>query len=61
MGWILLSHGEGPVIDSCAHDNDPSGSVKGTEFLEYICHYKILKKDSAPWSVCVCVFMCVNF
>jgi hypothetical protein len=32
----------------CEHNNDPSGTVKGMEFLENVCDYEILKKDSAP-------------
>jgi hypothetical protein len=50
-GLDSLVPGEGPVMGSCEHDNDPSGPVKGTEFPEYICDYKILKDDSVPWSV----------
>jgi hypothetical protein len=38
------------VADSCEHDNEPSGSIKGEEFLEYLSDYQFLKKDSAPCS-----------
>jgi len=26
--------GKGPVVVSCEHGNDPSGSIKGREFLD---------------------------
>jgi len=31
------------------HD-EPSGSIKGGEFLNDLSDYWLLKKDSAPWS-----------
>jgi hypothetical protein len=30
MGW-------GPVAGSCEHVNDPSGTIKGRKFLDYLC------------------------
>jgi hypothetical protein len=35
---------------SCEHGNEPSVSVKGWEFLDLLSEYKLLKKDSGPWS-----------
>jgi hypothetical protein len=37
--------GQKSVADSCGHVNEPSGSMKNAEFLDYL-----LKEDSAPWS-----------
>jgi hypothetical protein len=34
----------------CEHDNEPSGSIKGEEFLDYVSDYQLLKKDSTPWN-----------
>jgi hypothetical protein len=33
-----------------AGGNEPSGLVKGGEFLDKLSHYKLLKKHSATWS-----------
>jgi hypothetical protein len=33
VDWIYLA----PVADSCENSNEPSGSIKGGEFLEYLC------------------------
>jgi hypothetical protein len=38
------------VADSCEHGNDPSGSIKGREFLDQTSDYQLLNKDSAPRS-----------
>jgi hypothetical protein len=51
IGWkgVDLIHpgsGQGSLGVFC----EPSGSVKGREFLEWLSDYKLLKKDSAPWS-----------
>jgi len=32
-GLIAPGSGEGPVADSCEHGNEPSGFIKGGEFL----------------------------
>jgi hypothetical protein len=32
----------------CEHGNEPSGSIKGVEFLDYLSDYQLLKKGSAP-------------
>jgi hypothetical protein len=35
-----------PGAGSCGHSNDPSGSIKGQEFLDQLSNYQFLKKDS---------------
>jgi hypothetical protein len=34
---------------SCEDVNEPSGSMKGREFLDKLSDSHLLKKDSAPW------------
>jgi hypothetical protein len=41
--------GYGPVEGSCKHGNEPSGSIKCCEVLEYLHYWQLLKKSSAPW------------
>ena len=36
--------------------NEPSGSIKCGEFLDYLRTGQLLKKDSAAWSEDVCSF-----
>jgi hypothetical protein len=36
------------MAGSCEHGNEPSISIKGGEFLDYLSDYQLLKKDSAP-------------
>jgi hypothetical protein len=38
------------VAGSCEHDNEPSGSIKGGEFLDQLNDYQDLKDESVPWS-----------
>jgi hypothetical protein len=38
------------VAGCCEHGNEPSCSGKGSEFLDYLGDYQLLKKDSAPCS-----------
>jgi hypothetical protein len=49
-GLDSIGSGEGPVTGSCEHDNKPSGSVKGGEFLDKLRHCQLLNKKSTPWS-----------
>jgi hypothetical protein len=37
-------------VGTCEYGNEPSGSIKDGEFLDYLSNYNLLKKDSAPWS-----------
>jgi hypothetical protein len=39
-----------PYFCSCKHGGDPSGSVEGGEFLDWLGDCWLLKRDSAPWS-----------
>jgi hypothetical protein len=43
--WLV----QAPVADLCEHSNEPSGFIKGGEFLDELRQYQILK-DFAPWS-----------
>jgi hypothetical protein len=36
------------VADSCEHDNEPSGSTKGEEFLDQLSDNQLLKNESIP-------------
>jgi hypothetical protein len=38
------------VAGCCEHGNEPSGSIKGGNLLDYLSDYKLLKKYYAPWS-----------
>jgi hypothetical protein len=44
--WIKIRASGGP----CEHGNEPSGYMKGGEFLDRLSDYYLLKKDLAPWS-----------
>jgi hypothetical protein len=46
-GCIWLSIGTSGGI--CEHDNEPSGSIRDAEFLDYLSNYRLLKNDSALW------------
>jgi hypothetical protein len=48
--WTGFISGQEPVTGSCEHGNEPSVSINGGEFLDYISDYQLLKKDSASWS-----------
>jgi hypothetical protein len=37
------------VAGSYEHGNEPSGSIKSGEFVEYLSDYQLLKKGSDPW------------
>jgi hypothetical protein len=37
-------------IDLAEHGNEPSGSIKCWKILEWLRNWRLLKKDSAPWS-----------
>jgi hypothetical protein len=48
MDWIDLA--QGPVEGSCEHGNEHSCSIKCWEIVEWLRNWRLLKKDSAPWS-----------
>jgi hypothetical protein len=43
--------GRGPVAGSCVPSNEPSGSIKGEEFFDWLSDCQLLKKDSVGWFV----------
>jgi hypothetical protein len=51
MEWYGLDRsgsGLGPVESSCERGNEPSGSIKRWEVLEWLHNWQLLKKGSAP-------------
>ena len=53
MLWYVLNlagSGQGQVADTCECGDEPSGSMKCGEFLDYMRTCQLLKKDSAAWS-----------
>jgi hypothetical protein len=38
------------VEGSCEYGNEPSGSIKCWEVLEWLHNWRLLKKSTAPWS-----------
>jgi hypothetical protein len=46
MDWIDLA--QGPVKGSFEHGNEPSGSLKCWEVLEWMHNWQLLRKGSAP-------------
>jgi hypothetical protein len=48
MGCIYLAQDKGPVEGSCEHSDEPSGSLKCWELLEYLHNWELFKKVSAP-------------
>jgi hypothetical protein len=37
-------------VCSCEHGDEPQGSIKGREFLNYMSEYWLLNRGSAPFS-----------
>jgi hypothetical protein len=40
-----MLHGASNLAAFCGHGNEPSGSIKGEEFLDELSDYQVLKKD----------------
>jgi hypothetical protein len=38
------------VAGFCEHGNEPSGSIKRGEFLDYVRDYQLVNEDPAPCS-----------
>jgi hypothetical protein len=38
------------VAGCCEHGNEPSGSIRDEEFLDWLSKCQLLKKDTVPWS-----------
>ena len=49
MDWIELAQ-DRELSNACECGNEPSGSVKCGEFLDWLQTSQLLKKGSAPWS-----------
>jgi hypothetical protein len=49
-GLVSSGSGQGPVVGSCEHGNEPSDSIQCCEILEKPGDCRLLKKDPAPWS-----------
>jgi hypothetical protein len=45
--WIDLAQDRGPMEGSCEHGDEPSGSIKCWEVLEWLHNWRLLKKGSA--------------
>ena len=63
-GLDLSGSGQGQVAGTCEYGNEPSGSIKCGEFLDWLKTGQLLKKDCAACMfvcvyVCVCMFVCV--
>ena len=56
-GLDRAGQGQRQVADACECGNEPSGSVKCGEFLDRLQTSQLLKKDSAPWSKKVRIFL----
>jgi hypothetical protein len=48
MDWIDPAQDMGQLEGSCEHCNEPSGSIKCWEVLEWLHIWRLLKKGSAP-------------
>jgi hypothetical protein len=57
VGWIQLA--EDMVL--CQHDNETSGSIKGTEFFQQVSDYQLLNKDSALCSLVQMIILSKSF
>ena len=50
VGWIGLAQDRDRCRTLVECGDEPSGSVKCGEFLDYLQASQLLRKDSAPWS-----------
>jgi hypothetical protein len=51
IGWDVVDwvdQAQGPLEGSCEHGDEPSGSIKCWEVLEWLHNWRLLKKGSAP-------------
>jgi hypothetical protein len=42
----FIQHRSGGKKGPCENSNGPSGSTKGTQFLDWLRDYKLIRKDS---------------
>jgi hypothetical protein len=47
VDWVDLAQEYGSVMGSCEHGDEPSGSIKCWQVLEWLYNWRLLKKDSA--------------
>jgi hypothetical protein len=47
VDWIAVFQDRVSGVLSCEHDNEPSDSIKGREFLQKLSDYQLLNKDSS--------------
>jgi hypothetical protein len=47
MDWIDLAQDRDQWRDSCEHGDEPSGSLKCREVLEWLHNWRLLRKGSA--------------
>jgi hypothetical protein len=45
------------VASSCKHDVEPSCSIKGGEFINWLSYFELRKNVCAPWSQCYIFFL----
>jgi hypothetical protein len=50
QGLDRSASGQGQVVGSCQCGNEPSGSIKLGEFLDWLRTCQLLRKNSAPLS-----------
>jgi hypothetical protein len=48
VDWVDLVQDKGPLEGSCEHGDEPSGSIKCWEVLEWLHNCWLLKKGSTP-------------
>jgi hypothetical protein len=49
-GLDSFGSGYGPFAGCCEHDNDPSGSIKCCDLLDYLNNCEVIRKDFAARS-----------
>jgi hypothetical protein len=49
MDWMDLAQDRGQWRVLCECSNEPSGSIKCWEVLEWLHNWQLLKKGSTPW------------
>jgi hypothetical protein len=47
LDWIQQAQETGSICALCEHGNEPSGYIKGKEFVDLISYKKLIRNDSA--------------
>jgi hypothetical protein len=50
VDWSHLNQSRDPVVSPSKCCNEPSGTVRGREYLDQLSDCWLLKKGSTPWS-----------